>query len=172
MIKYLKTAVTFLGLIMIAGCLLLPNRIHDIKDERSALVYGSIQGIKMDFIHLHKVGKIYIGNWNKPRPHIYKDGTFFFENIEPGEYYIDSLQYGKYIFDFGFIAKTIKFTVKPGELHYVGSFEVTDIKDYLIGLGKFTIKRVDTPDRKTLLERIMLITKGTGWESRIRSKIQ
>ena len=63
------------------------------------------------------------------------------------------------------------FEVKPGDIIYIGSFEVVNEKEKYIGPGSFELKTLAKPDGLSILRNIAEITKGTGWDKRIESHI-
>ena len=111
-----------------------------------------------------------------PKAHTYNNGNFFFENIRPGKYYLQGFMSGSLDFTFTFRSKEeldrAAFLVRPGELHYVGSYEVTGMKNGFFSPGSFDIERVQRPDKEKIFREIMEAAAGTGWDKRIEKYLK
>ncbi len=138
--------------------------------------YGNItlpEGVITN-VMLYKVGVVYAAPFKSPpQSHTYTNGNFFFENLEPGKYFLVGFMSGQNAFYFNyrgmdekeFIAKAA-IEVKPGGVVYLGSYQVTGIERNFFKTDTFEIKRTDKPTRKTILGHLTEAAKGTGWDER------
>jgi len=137
----------------------------------SACVYGSIVVDENDVpnaVIMHELGVVYAPPFaSPPTATTFTDGTFFFDNVKPGRYYLARFMVGQDMF--AFAATTEKalepmlFVVAPGEAHYMGSFHAKT------GVGSifspsFDFPRVDHPDAPAVLKSLSPHLAGTGWE--------
>jgi len=114
-----------------------------------------------------------------PQAICYLNGNFFFENIKPGKYDFWQIVAGNRRYLVPSMSKNkeeaersrIAFVAKPGEVVYVGSFQILGEKSAFFGPGSFSIKRVKKPMEKEILQQLQEETKGTGWDKRIATRL-
>lgn len=161
--------------IMLTGCMGAAPIKHAAGPDAS-VAYGNIT-IPDNYITnvmLYKVGEVYAPPFKSPpRGHTYTNGNFFFENLEPGKYYLVGFMAGQEAFYFNYqglekeeFLEKVAIEVRPGEVAYLGSYEVTGIERNLIKTDTFDIKLSDTPTRSTILTHLKEAAKGTGWDQR------
>ena len=124
---------------------------------------------------------------DKPRRHPYSKGIhahvdargyFFFENLEPGEYYLMSLASGPEGRDFYRLAYNKKtalskiVTVSAGNLTYMGSFIIDNVISDLLKLDSFRFRRVDEPTEKQVLQGVIPMVVNTGWEQLVFRRLR
>ena len=125
-------------------------------------------------VMLYKVGEIYAPPFKSPpTSHTYTNGNFFFENLEPGQYYLVGFMSGRDAFYFNYkgiekeeFIKKVAIDIKPGAVTYLGSFKVTGIERNYIKSDTFDIKPSKKPTRSKILLDLKEAAKGTGWDKR------
>jgi len=105
---------------------------------------------------------------------VYKTGTFLAENIKPGKYKFQGFHTERSDYYMGEGNEYI-FTVKPGQLYYLGSFKYSSVKSsrlklFFLGEGKFALEQVLKPNESDLLQEMLQYTKGTTWEKKILTR--
>jgi len=129
---------------------------------------------------LYKVGEVYAPPFKSPpQSHTYMNGNFFFENLEPGKYYLASFMSGNDAFYFNYrglkdeeFLKEVAVDIQPGTVTYLGSYKVTGIKNNFIKSDTFDIKRTKIPEKTTILKHLKEASKGTGWDQRFGSAMK
>ncbi len=116
---------------------------------------GGVGGVDMAHPRL-----IFAGN---ERAHVYSDGDFVFENVEPGEYALRRFfSQGQYYY---FAYQHIRpFEVKPGRVTFAGSYEV-----HFEG-GVAVISAASAPTSSQILRNVFERTSGSGWDAAIRAR--
>jgi hypothetical protein len=183
---YLKdSAMKSVQTLLLAGiCLALSacmgvGPVRPVQDSQNALVYGHLQlpgGKKVHQLVMHEYGETYITPFkNPPQAHIDVNGNFFFENVKPGKYYLHRFlgERKMYVMPYRSMAEVdaATFIVKPGNIVYIGSFEVLRSHQDTPGPGNFELRPIDKPGRLAILRHIADSTQGTGWDERIESHI-
>lgn len=167
--------VFFIMALLLVGCGAAP--VKPVADSSSAAAYGNItlpDGVITN-VMLYKVGEIYAPPFKSPpRSHTYTNGNFFFENLEPGKYFLVGFMSGQQAFYFNYrgideqkFIDEVAIDIKPGAMAYLGSYEVTGIDRHFIKTDTFDIKRSSKPDNKTILSQLKVAVAGTGWDQRI-----
>jgi hypothetical protein len=127
----------------------------------TGLVYGHVTlpggagGVDMAHPRL-----MFAGNW---RAHVYPDGDFVFENVQPGEYALRRMfLHGEYYY---FAYQQLRpFEVKPGRATFAGSYEV-----HFEGAAA-VISAVPTPTSAQILRNVSEKASGSGWDAVIRGR--
>lgn len=168
-----KTFFTAILVTLITGCS--TGAIKPVTGPEAAAAYGHITMPAGDItnVMLYKVGEVYKPLFNPPpRSHVYPNGDYFFENLEPGKYFLLGFMSGQEAFYFNHkgiddpkFLKDFTIDVKPGSVTYLGSFEVTGIDRNFLRTDSFDIKRSKTPTKSTILKQLIGVTKGTGWDA-------
>lgn len=165
---------------ILAGCM----GAAPIKPEagpNASVAYGNIT-LPDKFITnviLYKVGEVYAPPFKSPpKGHTYTNGNFFFENLEPGKYFLVGFMSGQEAFYFNYsgledeeFLKKVAIEIKPGAVSYLGSYKVTGIERNLIKTDTFDIKPSETPTRSNILTHLKEAAKGTGWDRRFAGAI-
>lgn len=127
--------------------------------------------------------KFYIGVPNDVH-YLLKGGAFFAYDVPPGRYHIASIytvggsrssdkpeqfkfagdMHGSRSYNERLLEKSF-FTVKPGELHYVGSTRLYFGRHAdLPTNGTFSVGPVDTPTERQVLEDLLPALRGSPWQ--------
>lgn len=159
---------------ILAGCATRP--IQPVSSQDDAFLFGHlvIEGhYKPDHIVLHKHGETYSTSNMPPYPHLYPDGSFAFDNLEPGRYHLVRVMDGNTIYNLkDDFSKSTTFEVKPGALMHLGSMNVTNVDHNFSGSGSFELDRLSEPGESEILRRLMPHLDGTGWDERARQYLQ
>lgn len=176
----LKTFVAAVVSVLLAGCG--TPSVKQAYGPEAAVAYGNITlpAGNITKVMLYKVGEVYAPPFKSPpEGHAYTNGNFFFENLEPGKYFLMGFMSGQEAFYFNYrgmseeqFIKKAAVNVKPGGVVYLGSYKVTGIDRNFIRSDTFDIKRSETPGRDTILGHLIEATKGTDWESRFRKAMK
>jgi len=163
---------------MIAGCG--SASIRQASGPSAAAAYGNITlpAGNITKVMLYKVGAVYAPPFKSPpQSHTYENGNFFFENLEPGKYFLMGFMSGNEAFYFNYrgmsdeeFMKKVAIDVKRGSVMYVGSYEVTGIDRNFIRSDTFDIKRSKTPAKGTILKHLIEAAQGTGWDKRLEKE--
>jgi hypothetical protein len=103
------------------------------------------------------------------RVHIYKNGTFFADDLKPGKYSINALYSGNVVFS---TKQKMEVTVGPGEIRYIGTYKLNIDSPALFSRTGGSIKRTDrTPNERQLLEKVRELVKDTGWRVKVDKRI-
>lgn len=150
--------------------------IKPVVDSKSSAAYGNISlpDHYITNVMMYKVGEVYAPPFKSPpHAHTYTNGNFFFENLEPGKYYLMGFMAGQEAFYFNYrgieqddFIKNVAIDVKPGSVAYLGSYQVTGIDRNFFKSDTFDIKRSKKPDRATILAHLKEVAEGTGWDQR------
>jgi hypothetical protein len=106
------------------------------------------------------------------RVHLYNSGVFFADDLQPGEYQINALLSGNIIYTPPPNLK-MKATVRPGEIRYMGTFKLNINEPKLFSRTGGSMTRTDrNPNERQLLQEILVLVKGTGWEPKIKGRIR
>jgi hypothetical protein len=151
--------------------------IKKVSSPDASAAYGniSIPNQVITNVMLYKVGEIYAPPFKSPpRSHTYTNGNFFFENLEPGKYFLVGFMSGNEAFYFNYkgidkekFIEKVAIDIKPGVVSYLGSYKVTGIERNFIKSDTFDIKPSETPARSKILLQLKEAAKGTGWDQRL-----
>ena len=165
-------------LVVLAGCATKPRPPFEIISPDKAMIYGNIRipGHEVTEIELREYGKFYLPPFiTPPRVMIFRNGNFLAENLTPGSYYVSRFISKKLTFplvkDSNSAYQNI-FNLEPGEVEYIGSFEVTNVKPGIFTQGDFRIRSVRHPSERTVLKHMYHVTQGTGWQTLIDRRIK
>lgn len=145
--------------------------------------YGNItlpDNMVITRVILHKVGEVYAPPFKSPpQSHTYTNGNFFFENLEPGKYYLVSFMSGNNAFYFNYrglkdeeFLSEVAIDIKPGSAVYLGSYKVTGIERNFLKSDTFEIKPSKQPAKGAILEHLKQAAKGTGWDKRFANAMK
>lgn len=156
--------------------------VRPVSSPEMAAAYGNItlpEG-NITNVMLYKVGEVYAPPFKSPpKGHIYTNGNFFFENLQPGKYFLMGFMSGQNAFYFNYrgvekeeFIHEVAIDIKPGSTTYVGSYEVTGIDRNFFKSDTFDIKRSDKPGRNTILAHLKEAAAGTGWDKRFEQAMK
>lgn len=151
---------------------------NDVYSKKYAMIYGSVLAEdKITDVDFFEYGKTYIRPFTKtPRVLVYEDGTFMAENLKPGKYVIAGFRAGKKN-HFNLVRSEQQayqkvIHVKPGEIKYVGSYQIYVTKSRLLGKGKFEVEEILRPGERQVLRNLQVVTEGTGWQKMIERRLK
>lgn len=150
----------------------------DVYSKNNAMIYGSVQAEdKITEVDFFEYGKTYIRPFSKvPRVLVYDNGTFMAENVRPGNYVIAGFRSGEKN-HYNLVRSEQQayqhvIHVKPGELKYVGSYQIHVTKSRLVGKGTFEVEEVLRPGERQILRNLQVVTEGTGWQKMIERRLK
>jgi hypothetical protein len=159
---------------ILSGCGAAP--VKPVAGPEYSVAYGNISlpDSHITSVMLYKVGEVYAPPFKSPpKGHTYTNGDFFFENLEPGKYFLVGFMSGQEAFYFNYrgleeeeFLNEVAVNIKPGTVTYLGSYQVTGIDRNFIKSDTFDIKRSETPSKNRILTHLKEATKGTGWDQR------
>jgi hypothetical protein len=175
-------ALAVLGLFafLSAGCHTLYNlgRPKAPSDADSSFLYGYVHSVNgaPGMIRFWPEGQGYIAFFHPlPEAWVYSDGLFFLENAHPGKWSLYDLIYGNDMYmmmadDW----KSSFFDVKPGQVRYVGAWEIGKVTRNFFSSDKFEIQKVVKPGPVEMLTRILAEKdmQGSEWVPRIQAEIK
>jgi len=174
--QIITTLVMAVVTMLMAGCSGV-GPIRPATNSQAAAAYGNITLPQGNITHvmLYKVGEVYAPPFKSPpKGHTYTNGNFFFENLEPGKYFLVGFMSGQDAFYFNYrgidkdkFIREVAVDIKPGSITYLGSYKVTGIDRNFIKTDTFDIERSATPSSSTVLNNLKEATAGTGWDQRI-----
>lgn len=163
---------------LMSGCAIKPKPPFEISSPDKGMIYGNIhiKGHEVTEIELREYGKFYLPPFiTPPRVMIFRNGNFVAENLPPGNYYISRFVSKKLLYPLvkdSTSAYQWIINVSPGEVKFVGSYEITDVRPGLFVKGDFHIRAVRHPSERKVLKHLFEVTKGTGWQARIDHRIK
>jgi hypothetical protein len=157
--------------------------IRPVAGPESSVAYGNISlpdNKKITNVMLYKVGEVYAPPFKSPpKGHTYTNGNFFFENLEPGKYFLVGFMSGQDAFYFNYrglkeeeFINEVAVDIKPGSAIYLGSYQVTGIERNWIKSDTFDIQPSKTPGKNTILKQLKQAAKGTGWDQRFAAAMK
>jgi len=169
---------TFLLAVVLVGCMGAAP-IKPVSGPDASVAYGNISlpNKHITNVMLYKVGEVYAPPFKSPpKGHTYTNGNFFFENLQPGKYFLVGFMSGQEAFYFNYTGmekeefiNKVAIEVQPGAVTYLGSYEVTGIERNFIQSDTFDIKASETPTKNNILDHLQKAAKGTGWDQRFAS---
>lgn len=140
---------------------------------KAAAAYGNISlpyGYISDVV-MYKVveGDVPPIEWAH-KSHVYPNGDFFFENVEPGKYFLRGFTAGREKFDFNYrgvneaeFLNGASVEIKPGSITYMGSYDVAGIDKKFQKGADFEIAHSKTAARMLILRYLKEQAKIAGW---------
>jgi len=173
-------------LMIVAGCgsnqiqLGKPWQLPEPTGPEDALIIGYvIIGDKEDpltpeYVRILGKGKVYGGMGLKgigEKTDVFSDGRFV-ARVKPGVFNFNAFYANKTMYQVATDAKTaVWFTVAPGQIYYVGSYHAKHTRaDRPWRPGEFSTERIDKPSERELLQWLLTVSQGTGWEARVRRR--
>jgi len=181
----MRRVVYWLGLCisiqMLAGCGLLTRGDMPPSDMRaadSALVYGYVEADNdsVEKVDLVEFNKVYIPPFRSPpRVLVYDDGVFMAENIKPGRYVIAGFRSERNNYSLTRSKRQSYqhiYLIKPGDIHYLGSFNLHVTQRGKISFGQFKVTELQRPGEREVLMRLYEVTEGTAWQDKIARRLK
>ena len=165
--------------VFLAGCMGAAP-VKQVAGPDASAAYGNItlpDNKVITNVMLYKVGEVYAPPFKSPpKGHTFNNGNFFFENLQPGKYFLVGFMSGQEAFYFNYTGmekeefiNKVAIEVQPGAVTYLGSYEVMGIERNFIQSDTFDIKASETPTRNNILDHLQKAAKGTGWDQRFAS---
>lgn len=127
-----------------------------------------------ELVRIFRKGKVYAGMGLQAigETHdVFSDGRFI-ARVKPGTFHLNSFYVDDTMFQVATDPKAVEwFTVNAGQVYYVGSFHAKPTRaERFWRPGEFSIERTKNPAKRELLQWLMTVSKGTGWEARVRKQ--
>jgi hypothetical protein len=153
------------------------EQIDPVSSSDAAMAYGNISLSEGNITNviLFRVGEGGAPPIDVPnQSHVYDNGDYFFENLEPGTYFIMGFTAGNKKFNFNYRGtEEAKFIngdaveVKRGSVTYLGSYNVKGIDQDSQNSEPFEIARNKTAVKILILKHLKAEAQGTGWDQRM-----
>lgn len=168
--------------LLVGACSHAPKKVQvkDIKNADSAMVYGQIilptTDWQMAHVMVQRVGKVYVGAGMRgigERVHVLPDGRFVAENVTPGKYMLGGFIIGQQLNSLGKSALDYQIEVKPGGLHYLGTYRYVNVKGAnIVRPGQFDLEPVkDNAQQAQLLQWLVESSANTGWQPKLQREL-
>jgi len=156
----------------------------EVKSPEMGMAFRNISSeLLMTELIIHEYGGFYLNPlWPTPKVQIYPNGDFIAVNLPPGKYYIASVTGSRgdnSSTKFKMSNISLKpyqhvFTVKPGDMKYVGSFRISGklVVDKNAKSDEFSIRWNRLPGEREILRNLFEITSGTGWQQRVDRRLK
>jgi hypothetical protein len=151
---------------------------EDIKTIDSAFVYGYVEGATdvIERVDLVEFGKVYIPPFRKPpRVLVFDSGVFMAENVNPGKYVIAGFRSDRNHYNMVSSRRSAYqhvYRIEPGEMEYLGSFNVRTIESSKKRSNDFKVTFIQRPGERDVLKRLYDATEGTAWQDKIARRLK
>ncbi len=151
---------------------------EDGKSVDAGFVYGYVETNdetieRIDFI---EYGKVYVPPFtNPPRVLVYNNGVFMAENIKPGKYIISGFRSDRNHYNLARnkrLAYQKIFIVEPGELEYLGAYNVFVTEQGRLDYGELKVRELQRPGERDVLKELFHLTEGTVWQDKISRRLK
>jgi len=180
--KHLAVALLMLA----AGCssnqiqLGKPWQLPEPTGTDDALIFGYVvigkkeNPLIPEYVRILRKGKVYAGMGLQgigEKTHVFSDGRFV-TRIKPGEFNFNAFYANQTMYQVEANLKSPTwFTIGPGQIYYVGSYQVKHTRaDKPWRPGEFNTERTNNPSERELLQWLLTVSKGTGWEAKVRRR--
>lgn len=163
--------------IMLLGACAAPAPPLDIKAADNSMIFGHVIAEEPVIeVELREYGKFYMPPFLKPpRVLVFNNGNFMAENLKPGKYIISAFKTkkSKYILvNSKRSAYQDIIHIERGEVKYIGTYRVTDVKRGLLSKGEFDVRRIRKPSERRIIKHLFNVTKGTVWQAMLEHRMQ
>ena len=150
----------------------------DSKSVDAGFVYGYVETEnevieRIDFI---EYGRIYVPPFtNPPRVLVYNNGVFMAENIKPGKYIISGFRSNRNHYNLARnkrLAYQKIFIVQPGEMEYLGSYNVRVTERGKLDFGELKVRELQRPGERDVLKELFHLTEGTVWQNKVARRLK
>jgi len=128
---------------------------------------------RVDFV---EYGKIYIPPFRKPsRVLVFDNGMFMAENIKPGKYVIAGFRSDRNHYNMASSRRQAYqniFRIEPGEMEYLGSFNVRKLHGPKRQTENFKVTSIQRPGERDVLKHLHQVTEGTAWQAKIEKRLK
>jgi len=156
-----------------------PWQLPEPTGREDALIFGHvIIGDKQDpltpeYVRILRKGRIYGGMGLQgigERTYVFTDGRFV-TPVKPGTFNFNAFYANQTMFQVETGKNPTWFTIEPGQIYYLGSLQARQTRaEKMWRPGEFSVQRVDKPSERELLQWLRTVSKGTGWETKVRSR--
>lgn len=166
----------FSGCAMLSGSDAAPPA--DIASPDMALVYGYVEADNdtINRVDLVRYNRVYIPPFRTPpRVMLFNDGVFMAENIKPGNYIIADFRSDRNNYNLVRSKRQFYqhiFRIKPGQLRYLGSYNLHVTQTGKISYGDFKVTMLERPGEREILMRLYDATAGTAWQDKIARRLK
>ena len=97
------------------------------------------------------------------------------ENIKPGSYVISGFRSDRNHYNLSRSKRQTYqriFRVQPGEMEYMGAFNLRVTKKGKINFGDFKVSELRRPQERDVLKHLYHITEGTVWQDKIARRLK
>lgn len=150
----------------------------DMQSPESAMVYGYVEADDdtINRVDIVEYNKVYIPPFQTPpQVMVFDDGVFMATNIKPGNYVIADFRSARN--NYNMIRSKRQayqhiFHIKPGDMHYLGSYNLRVTKRGKISFGDFKVTPLERPGEREALMRLYYATEGTAWQDKIARRLK
>lgn len=155
-----------------------PSSPADMKSPDSAMLYGYVEADNddIDQVDIVQYNKVYIPPFETPpQVMVFDDGVFMAVNIKPGNYVIADFRSDRN--NYNMIRSKRQayqhiFHIKPGDMYYVGSYNLRVTRRGKISYGDFKVTPLERPGEREVLMRLYDATEGTAWQDKIARRLK
>lgn len=166
----------FGGCAMVSGGSVAPPA--DIASPDMAMVYGYVEADNdtINRVDIVRYNQVYIPPFRSPpKVMLFNDGVFMATNIKPGNYVIADFRSARNNYNLVRSKRQYYqhiFHIKPGELHYLGSYNLHVTERGKISYGDFKVTQLERPGERQILMRLYDATEGTAWQDKIARRLK
>ncbi len=171
--------------ILLAGCgsnqikLGKPWQLPEPTGPEDALIFGHIiignkaSPLTPEYVRILRKGKVYAGMGLQgigEKTYVFSDGRFV-TRVKPGAFNFNMFYANQTNYQVESGKNPTWFTIGPGQIYYLGSFHAKHERAQgLMRMGEFSVERVGTPSERELLQWLLTVSKGTGWEKKVAQR--
>jgi hypothetical protein len=126
-----------------------------------------------EYVRILRKGKVYAGGGMQgigEKTHVFTDGRFV-ARVKPGTFNFNAFYANQTTYQVETGKNPTWFTIGPGQIYYLGSFHAKHERaEKMWRPGEFSVQRVDKPGERELLQWLLTVSKGTGWETKLRRR--
>ena len=150
----------------------------DMNSPDAAFVYGYAEADKdtIEQVDFLKYNDIYVAPFKSPpRVLVFDNGMFMAENIKPGNYVIAAFHTPRNNYNLTNSKRESYqriFHILPGDMHYLGSYNLRVTERGKIAYGEFKITELQRPGERDVLMYLYQVTEGTVWQKKIARRLK
>lgn len=173
----IKNQLLGLGLGLFVAACAIPAPPDEIKDANHSMIFGYVEAPEeIVEVELREFGRFYLPPFVKPpRVLIFKNGDFMAENLKPGKYMISAFNSKNN----DFVLVNDKRTayqdiihIKAGEVRFIGSYRITDVKRGFFDHGNFDVRKIRKPSERKVIRHLFNVTEGTVWQAMLEHRMK